>query len=356
MRKILFAALLSVALFGCKKDSPKDDQTPKVTPGIGAYIINEGSYGVGNGSISYYSTSTDAVSNDMYASANGVPLGDVAESMTISNGYGYIVVNASNKMEIVTMADFKHVATIGSLTNPRYFVAINSSKGYLSQWNGNVSIVNLANNTVSGNIAVGAYPERMLFCNSKLYVTNSAGYATDSTISIINTSTDAVTSTITVGGDPKALVKDKNNKIWILCGGNIIYNTQSPYNIISQSPSELVRIDPSTDLIEATIKLSDTLHPGNLGISPDGMTLYYGGGYGFNGIYSMQITATSAPSTTFINAVFYGFSVNNVNGEIYGCVANGTNAGTLNRYTTTGSLIKQYTVGVFPNGAAFNMN
>jgi hypothetical protein len=355
-KSLLFAAILIIAITGCKKDDPQTtpDDTTQVG-GKGAYILNEGSWGVGNGSVSYYSTANDVINADVFAAVNGHPLGDVVQSMTIFNGKGYIVVNASNKIEVVTIADFKSTATLGSLINPRYFIGVSSSKGYVSQWNSTIGVMDLSTNTITKSIIVGNSPERMLAYNSKVYVTNSNGYGQDSTISIINTTTDVVDKTIVVGDDPKALVKDKNNKLWVLCGGTIIYDNIT-YEIISQTFSKLVRIDPVTDVVEAAIPISDTLHPANLAISPDGNTLYYGGGYGFVGIYAMQITDLTAPSTPFINSEFYGFGVNDVNGEIYGCIASGSNNGSLNRYQANGTLIRQYTVGVFPNGATFNMN
>lgn len=357
-KSLLFAAILCIAITGCKKDTPETDPAtppPSSTQGIGVYIINEGQMTKGNGTISYYSTNEDIMYNNIFFSKNNRDLGDVVQSMAMYNGKGYIVVNASNKMEVVSISDFKSVATVGSLVNPRYFTGVSASKGYISQWNGTLGVMDLSTNTVTKSISVGNYPERMLSYNSKVYVTNSNGYGQDSTVSVINTATDDVVKTITVGDDPKALVKDKNNKIWVLCGGTIIYDNIT-FEIVSQTPSKLVRLNPVTDAVEAVIPVSTTLHPANLAISPDGTTLYYGGGYGFVGIYAMQITASSAPSTPLINSEFYGFGVNDANGEIYGCAASGSNNGSLVRYQANGTLIKQYTVGVYPNGAAFNMN
>ena len=101
--------------------------------------------------------------------------------------------------------------------------------------------------------------------------------------------------------------------------------------------------------------ISQTQHPQHIDISNDKSIVYYGGGFGFSGIYAMSITATSLPAAPFIdNKMFYGFNVNPVNGDIYTLDAgNFTDTGMLYRYSSLGSLIRQYSVGIAPNGVAF---
>jgi hypothetical protein len=61
--------------------------------GRGLYIINEGNFQYGNASLSYYNPDTHKVENEVFFRANAMKLGDVAQSITIRDGIGWVVVN-----------------------------------------------------------------------------------------------------------------------------------------------------------------------------------------------------------------------------------------------------------------------
>lgn len=99
-----FLLVAGLALAGCKKD---DDTPPSgvVTGGKTVFVVNEGNYLQGNAAITRFNKDTRAVDRDLFKAANNnAPLGDVAQSMTIKDTKGYIVVNNSNKVVVVNVA------------------------------------------------------------------------------------------------------------------------------------------------------------------------------------------------------------------------------------------------------------
>ena len=321
----------------------------------GVFITNEGAFGAGNGSVSYYSYNENTLTNEIFKSVNDRALGDVVQSLTVYDGKAYIVVNASNKVEVVQSNDFIEQGVITDVTSPRYFIGINNDKGYVTQWGeeGVVKVIDLDGLAVTKTITVGAGPEHLIYHNDYVYVANSGGYANDNTISVINPSTDEVVKTITLDGDsPRDFAIDTNGDLWVLCYGYIEYD-YTDWSIISETASKLIRINPITNEVAQTITISDNQHPSCLESSQNGNNLFYGGGYGYQGIYKMDITATSVPTTPLLDKYFYGFNINSETGNIFALEAPTFTAnGTLWRYDANGTELGSYEAGVGPNGAS----
>jgi YVTN family beta-propeller protein len=361
MKKInqsLLIAALSVgfitALNSCKKANTSGSTGGggggNVNYQNGLLIVNEGSFGAGNASLSFYSPSANNVINDIFSSTNNRPLGDVAQSITRAGSFTYTCVNVSNKIEVVNSTTFGEVATITGVSQPRYMVA-NGTTGYVSSWNGTVEILDLNANTVSGSIPVGSGPEKMVINNNNLYVANSGGFGKDSTISVIDLSTNTVITTIMVDAyNPSAIVNGTGNTIWVLAKGEVIYDIN--WNIIGHNPAKLIKINTSTNTVVSTTTLFATDHPSNIDISPDGLTLYFGGSFGFPAIYKTSSSAPTTPSAAFINEVNYGFFVNSSNGNIFILQEASSSNGKLLRYNPSGTKLSEHTVGVFPNGGS----
>ena len=87
----------------------EQSMTIEVTePEIRAIILNEGNFGAGNGSISYYYEESQRIANDTVKSANNdSEIGSLVQSIFLYDTVGYIVCNASDKVEFIHNETFK---------------------------------------------------------------------------------------------------------------------------------------------------------------------------------------------------------------------------------------------------------
>lgn len=350
LRLLFYFVLGTFAFVACSDDN--DDQSDGLYS-KGAFILNEGNYGRSNASVSFLSYTTDSITEDIFTKTNGRPLGDVLQSMAIFQGKAYLVLNNSNKIEVVNAADFKQAGVVENLTSPRY-VAFYQNKGYVTQWgndgiHGSLAVFDLAKLSVDTTIAIGSGPEGIAEINKKIWIANCGGWGTDSTLIVFDPATLKVEKTIVVGYNPQHFVLDQQGYLWVLCSGVADWVDSE-----NDKPSSLVKVDVKSYTVVSSVTIGKNAHPSIIGINRDKNLIYYGAGYGFNGIWKMNITSTAVESTPFIEGYFYGFSVNAANGEIYAFDAKDFSVkGELIRYSATGSKIKSYTVGLIPKAAVF---
>jgi YVTN family beta-propeller protein len=354
MKKLFRPLLLSAALISFLASCSDDNNTtPAPTSGSGqyAFVINEGNFSNGTGSVSRFDKNTKALTVNAFSSANnGAVLGSVVQSMGVVGTTGYVVVNNSNKIEVVSLPDFKSKATISGLNQPRYFLQspTNLLKGYVTEWlggpypapytAGRVSFIDLATNKVTGSVPVGTNPERMAVVGGILYVANSSS----SFLTAISDANGGPVGTVALPSPASQIVVDKNNSMWVLC--NTDYASQ---------PATLLHFNavPNAMNIQQRFPFPTVGSGGSLRISPDGQQLYYS----YRGAeYRMSITDTTLPTTPLIRRSFYGFDVDPTTGQLYATDAlNYASPGRLIRYQANGTIIDSATVQVSPNGVVF---
>ena len=324
---------------------PKDDPKPAGKYENGILITNEGVFMQGNGSVSFYSFDKDTVANEIFKAENNRPLGDVVQSLARTDDKVLIAVNNSNKVEIVNSGDFKSLATV-EIPQPRYIVA-NGDKAYVSSSKGKVYIIDLSGNVLSDSIDAGSAPEGLIIADNKLYVANS-GWGAGQTVSIFKLSDNSLVTELNIDADnPTQFVTDNAGKVWVLASGQVLYDQN--WNVTGHTPAYLVRINPATDKIDAHIQVFVERHPTRLGINKAGDKLYYGAGYGFEGIYAINISADSAPTKPFIDQANYGFVIDRQNDVIFLLQEAYTDNGKLIRYDAAGNKLGEYTVGIYPS-------
>lgn len=354
MRRYQFYLMLyiSATLISCEKEK-KSEQGNVNYNKHGVFIINEGSYGSGNGSVTYLPVTGYGMIPDVFKQANGVGLGDVVQSMSFFNDKFYVVVNNSQKIEVVDANNFKSLHTIAGLSSPRYFLAVDSSKAYVSDWVSNqVKIIDLLNLTVTGSVNVGEGPEQMAKSNNKVYVANVGGFGNDSTISIIDITTNSVIKTIVVGLNPNSIINLQNNKLLVLCGGT----TGPDYTggTSDDIAGSIFEIDATNDVVTRSDIFSQYNHPVKLVANSSNNKIYFlSGTDGYTGNVD-EFDLANFTAVQLISGNFYGLGVNHADGKIY-CGRPGFTANDyVLRYASSGIFTDSLPAGIGPNGFLFN--
>ena len=194
--------VLMLSLGSCMKWDYGDIEDFNST-GAGLFICNEGNFQYGNASLSYYDPATNRVQNEVFFRANGMKLGDVAQSMCIYDNKGWIVVNNSHVIFAIDLNTFKEVGRIEDLTSPRYIHFLNDEKAYVTQlWDNRIFIVNPKTYQITGYIQVpdmtmeSGSTEQMVQYGKYVYC-NCWSY--QNRIIKIDTETDQVVDELTIG-------------------------------------------------------------------------------------------------------------------------------------------------------------
>ena len=352
--KILFSAVLfhaAVSLTACMEWDYGEIHEEFDFKGHGLFIINEGNFQYGNATLSYYDPETDQVENEVFFRANGMKLGDVAQSMTIYDDKGWIVVNNSHVIFAIDANTCQETGRIENLTSPRYIHFINDEKAYVSQiWDNRIFVVNPKRYEIIGHItvpdmAMGTASTEQMVQYGKYVYCNCWSY--QNSIIKIDTETDEVVGRLTVGIQPTSLALDKYGKLWTLTDGGY---EGSPYGY--EAPA-LYRIDAETFTIERRYDFRLGAMPSELQLNGDGDTLYWIN----DDIWRMKVTATELPVIPFVkyrDTKYYGLTVDPLSGEVY--VADAIDyqqQGMIYRYSNRGDLISEFYVGITPGAFCF---
>jgi len=308
---MLLLVSLSLILNACKKEDT--DTHAKVSFDNSVFIINEGPFQAGSGSLSIYKRDTDEVIHNVFENVNGFPLGNLAQSIHLYNDKAYIVVNNANKIEVANKDDLVSLGRIDDVNLPRYFLGINNTKAYASSWDNKVYVIDLNTNSVSGSIPTATGPEKMMLVGENVWVLNQGGFGLDSTITIINSTNDEVLQTLVVGDKPTGIVLDKDGMVWVMCSGNGWNSLRS----LDDTKAELVCIHPQNYSIIKKIYFPESdAHPEKLVIDNDGETVYYN--YP-GGLYAQDLNKETLELRVVLTseAMYYGLGYDTVSGNLF---------------------------------------
>ncbi|MCP1995767.1 YncE family protein [Flavobacterium sp. HSC-61S13] len=273
MKKIILLALSVTFFISCSKsDDPFVGEIKKNNYSNTVLMLNEGNFGLSNSSIYIVSNTLTNQKHDAYTKDESV-LGDVAQSMGFLNDKAFIVVNNSNKVEVVNRYTFESLGTITEkIAQPRY-VAFASGKAYVSNA-ASQSITIYSSDTYEfiKEIKLNGPVERIISENNKIYV-QKAAYSVGNEIVIINTSSDEISKTIKV-----------NDALQ-----DIVSNTGFVYAISSiPTRTNYYKINAEVDTVMTTFTSTKVVNGQKLRV--DQNKLYY---VSNNDIYSWEPLATT---------------------------------------------------------------
>lgn len=355
--RILFSiSVVTLFLASCSKDpirekpvDPGPDPVDSLDLKTGCLIINEGNFNWGNATVTYINPEFDYVQPDLFTAVNNRPLGDVAQSMGVYNDLGFIIVNNSNKIEVVSMNTFESVKTISGFNSPRFIEFIDATKAYVTNMKKDISIVNLKTLEITGTIQTPEWTEGLIRYNDYIFATcigvfNEPSIHRKAKVLIISTKEDKIIDSIQTGKEPVNIVIDKKNKMWVLSTGGWD----------SYEPASLVRIDPDLKIVEkAYVFPSQSAVPSRLCINPTGDTLYYLK----DGVYQLPVTASALPVSPLIKSegrLLYGLNIHPDDGTIWVTDAvDYVQPGRVYHYDTKGTLVDSFKTGTIPGNVCF---
>ncbi|HMR87323.1 MAG TPA: hypothetical protein PKD51_04180 [Saprospiraceae bacterium] len=296
MNKFLVFLIGFVIIFSsCEKERAQFDNNFST----GIFVVNQGVFQSGTGTITYRNEANDILINDLFATQNnGKVLGNIAQSMIKFDNKYFIAVNNAAKIQVVNASDFKIIGEI-PIELPRYF-ATDGTKLYVTSYNtdlasGKINEVDTKNLTISSSINVSNLPENLLLTGDKLYVTLVSPFGQSSQdVLVVDTKSNQISKTINVGDNPNSIAKDKNGDIWVICRGN-------GFDPINGTLGSLHRL--RDDQKVASFTLSNGAN--GLVVDNDGDRLYF--------LMDEKVMAHDISDSTFEEESIYDESINDEN-------------------------------------------
>ncbi len=355
MKKIILSVvLLSTMFISCSDD---DDPKDKKEYDKVGYIVNFGSYGKGDGEISTYDIEKEVIAQNSYKAANGVDFTSNIQSMSIYNDVAYLMSNAGDKIDILDASTLKALGNpvSGDITKPRYFAATGNT-AYISCWgevndwsvlaNSYIAKMDLTSKTVT-KIALSGGPEGVIISNNKLFVALSV----INKVAVVDLATEEI-SYIEVSAVPQQFVADDNGNVWVSLVSK--YSTPFPPEKLG-----LNIINSKTEEVKGYVNFPEMGSEGWIAITSDKNTIYAMGAEAWPGtattIYAVDVAKKTIASSALISGEnFYGFNVNQDNGDIYILRSpDVTTPGSLDIYASNGTFLSDETTGSGPNNVVF---
>ncbi|MCG8311234.1 MAG: hypothetical protein MI975_27855 [Cytophagales bacterium] len=352
LKLLLSVIIVAGFMFLASCDNSNDpDPLPLKT---GVLIVNEGNFGAGNGSISFYDEELQTITNNVVKTANGgSEIGSLVQSMFLYDEVGYILCNDADKIEFISEADYKYLDNpTTNISQPRYMTAV-GNKGYISCWgawgenytlpDSYVAVIDLTSREVVDTLECGSGPEGIIVLNNKLYVANSY----ETTVSVINLA-DNSSEKVNFDAAPKHFAPGADGNLWVSISAGWSYPADKSgvqsINLTTGEKGNFVPIQNTAGSIVSDVSgekiyiLAAELYP------KTGTKIY---------VYN-TITKNLLTDALISGDNFYGLGYNVTTDKIYVSDSKAfAGPGDIHVYDTDGTKSDDQITGVGPNGFAF---
>jgi DNA-binding beta-propeller fold protein YncE len=332
-------AVMLISFASCEKD---DNITIETENYKGVFVVNEGGFAKSNGSIGLYKPGEKRYF-DAFKKANGLPLGDVVQSMSLIGTNYYIVVNNSNKIEVVSQSDLKTVSTI-STPSPRYVLDVSYNKAYVSNFYSNsIKVLDLNTKSISRSIEIFHNSDQMALMNKKVYITTF-----DNKLMVLNSINDSLVDSISTAPGLSKIVNIGASRLAVLCTGVVDWNNG---NVIENGKIQIINLG---NIIESSFNLSSGSYGGSMVYVSNTALLYFS--LGNNVIYKMDLSGNVSEFKTLeAGRNVYSLTYNSSNSSIYVTDAGDFNsAGKVMVYDLSGNKTLEFDAGIAPNAILIN--
>jgi hypothetical protein len=333
-----------------------DDET--TTPGIvslyDAYIVNYGTFGSSNGSITGYDIEKDTVFHSIYNTANGIEIGSNIQNAALYGNKAYFMSNEGDKIDIVDLESFraKQEPIFDSIIKPRSIV-FNGNYAYVSCWGGDIwadentsyiAKINLSTNSVEKKIALPGGPEGLEVARGNLY----AALNYKDSVAVIDMSNDKL-SYIATPAVCSYFLKDAQENLYVS-----LVSTFSDFSI----SDGLGYLNTKTETLDSNYVLNGVSsgYGSIMGFNTDKSKIYLvASTWGQPGaIHVFDVATKSFENEPFKSGLvgINGLSVDPVTGNVYALFANGSE-GSFIVYDAEGNTVAEQEAGISPNMVVF---
>lgn len=206
--------------------------------------------GSNKATLDFYDYNEGVYYRNIYADANPnviKEMGDVGNDILIYGNKMYVVINASNKLEVLNAYTVEKIKSI-DIPNGRSLAAHNG-KIYMSSYDGPIKIdpqaplgkvyeIDTLSLSIERETVVGYQPEELAVVGNHLYVANSGGYRVpdyDRTISVIDLNNFEEIDQIDVAENLNKLQADEAGSLWVTSRGDYYGSTSNLYKVNPES-------------------------------------------------------------------------------------------------------------------------